>query len=119
MTAGFTTATRTEAAGTVLAFTGELDAATAPTALTAIQALTLRRGEQLVVDLSALTFCDSSGISALLAARNLALAADAVIALVGVPRQLRRSLKLIGLAAFFPAHATIEDARHGLLSEED
>ncbi|MFG1642498.1 STAS domain-containing protein [Amycolatopsis sp. NPDC049252] len=114
MTPGFTTATRTEPAGPVLAFTGELDAATAPTALKAIQALTPHRGEQLVVDLSALAFCDSSGISALLAARNLALAADAVIALVGVPRQLQRSLKLIGLDAFFPAHATIEAARDGL-----
>jgi anti-anti-sigma factor len=113
VTPGFTTATRTEAAGTVLEFTGELDAATAPTALKAIQALTLRRGEQLVVDLSALTFCDSSGISALLAARNLALAADGVIALVAVPRQLQRSLKLIGLAAFFPAYPTIGEARRG------
>ncbi|WP_326943800.1 STAS domain-containing protein [Amycolatopsis sp. NBC_00348] len=110
MTAGFTTATRRSATGTVLEFAGELDAATSPDALAAIQALTLNRGEHLVVDLSALTFCDSSGISALLAARNLALAADAGIALVAVPGQLQRSLRLIGLADFFPAHPTLADA---------
>jgi anti-anti-sigma factor len=110
VTAGFTTATRTAGTGTVLEFVGELDAATAPAALAAIQALTLQHGRQLVVDLSALTFCDSSGISALLAARNLALAADAGIALVAVPSQLQRSLRLIGLADFFPSHPTIADA---------
>lgn len=111
MTAGFTTATHTSTTGIVLEFAGELDAATAPDAREAIQALTVRRGQQLIVDLSGLDFCDSSGISALLAARNLALAAEAGIALVAVPRQLLRSLRLIGLADFFAIHSTIDDAR--------
>jgi anti-anti-sigma factor len=111
VTAGFTTATHTSTTGIVLEFAGELDAATAPDAREAIQALTVRRGQQLIVDLSGLDFCDSSGISALLAARNLALAAEAGIALVAVPRQLLRSLRLIGLADFFAIHSTIDDAR--------
>ena len=76
MSNDFAAAAKLTTTGAVLEFTGELDADTAPEALEVIQRLRLDQGRQLVVNLADLTFCDSSGISALIAARNLAVAAS-------------------------------------------
>ncbi|WIX82778.1 STAS domain-containing protein [Amycolatopsis carbonis] len=111
MTIEFTVTTRDTASGPVLELSGELDAATAPDALEAIRLLAPAAGQQLLVDLSGLEFCDSSGVSALIAARNVALAAGAAIALAAVPGQLARTLDLIGLAELFKSYSTTEDAR--------
>lgn len=110
MTTEFTVTTRDTAAGPVLEFTGELDAVTAPDALKAIQRLTPHPGQQLVVDLTGLQFCDSSGVSALIAARNRALDVGAGIALAAVPVHLARTLGLTGLADFFRSYPTADDA---------
>jgi anti-sigma B factor antagonist len=98
------------ATGSTLAIRGDLDAAAAPDVLKEIEGVTLDRGQLLVVDLFGLTFCDSSGITALIAAHNVAEAAHADIALVAVPAQLTRTLGLIGLTGFFTAYATAEQA---------
>ena len=62
------------------------------------------------VDLTGVTFCDSSGITALLAARNHALAARATIALAAVPAHISRIFQMVGLDRVFPAHATAQEA---------
>ncbi|MEV4603331.1 STAS domain-containing protein [Amycolatopsis sp. NPDC049253] len=111
MTIEFTVTTRDTASGPVLELSGELDAATAPDALEAIRLLAPSAGQQLLVDLSGLEFCDSSGVSALIAARNVAVAAGAAIALAAVPGHLARTLGLIGLAELFKSYPTTEDAR--------
>jgi anti-anti-sigma factor len=100
--------------GATIEFAGDLDATTAPGALAAIQDLELRQGQQLVVNLAALTFCDSSGIATLIAARNLAMAAQAVIVLAAVPHQLASILALVGLGGFFPVYATVAEAHAAL-----
>lgn len=105
----FSVTTRTTAAGAVVTVEGELDVATAPRLRAAADALALARGQQLVVDLGGVTFCDSSGISALIAARNVAEGAGAGVALVAVPARLARTFALIGLADFFPTYARAED----------
>jgi anti-anti-sigma factor len=89
-------------AGPVLTIDGDLDAVTAPEVLTEIENLNVERGQLLVVNLERVTFCDSSGISALIAARNLAQAAGGSIALAAVPAQLARTLGMLGLDSFFP-----------------
>jgi len=96
--------------GPVLVLTGAIDAFTAPTAHDAIEHLTLRAGDQLVVDLSGLLFCDSSGIATLIAARERALTMGAAIALAGVPRHLTRILGLLGLGGVFPTYLTADQA---------
>ncbi|WP_342751775.1 STAS domain-containing protein [Streptomyces cahuitamycinicus] len=58
-------------------------------------------GQCLVLDLSGLAFCDSSGITALLAARQHALAAEADVVLAAVPANLMRVLILVGLDRVF------------------
>jgi anti-sigma B factor antagonist len=112
VTGDFKATSYTTTAATVLVLTGDLDAATAPQALKVIHTLAVPSGQQLIVDLSGLVFCDSSGISALLAARNLAMAAGAGIALISPSSQLRRSFALMGLADFFPVYPTIDDAQN-------
>lgn len=109
----FTATADATPSGPNLVLAGELDAATAPAAREAIRDLTLRPGELLVVDLAELRFCDSSGISALIAARVRTHAAGAEIALAAVPPQLGRTLALLGLAALFPAYPTAAQARAG------
>lgn len=106
----FTATVRSAPTGVVLEFAGALDTVTAPQALHAITSLALYQGQQLVVVLSTLAFCDSSGISALLAARKTALAAHAGVALVGVPRHLVRTFTRIGLNSVFSTYPTLEDA---------
>ncbi|WP_410571229.1 STAS domain-containing protein [Amycolatopsis sp. cmx-4-61] len=106
----FSVATRTTGSGAVVTVEGELDVATAPRLRAAVDAVTLGTGQLLVVDLAGVTFCDSSGISALIAARNLAEAAGAGVALAAVPARLSRTFALIGLADFFPTYPSAEDA---------
>ncbi|MFE8913028.1 STAS domain-containing protein [Streptomyces globisporus] len=119
MTRHLTLSTRTTAAGTVMELTGELDHHTAPRVRDTLPGLTLRPGQQLVIDLEGITFCDSSGITALIAAHNHALAADAAIALAALPRHLARIIRIIGLDPVFPAHPTARDAEHAWRTDGD
>ena len=81
----------------VLALTGELDIATANAAHKWLINLALRRGEQLVLDLSGLTFMDSTGIRLVLQARAHALQRDAAFVVVRGPDAVMRALELVGL----------------------
>jgi anti-sigma B factor antagonist len=102
--------TRTTPAGPVVELTGELDYDSSAQVRELLPALALEDGQQLVVDLAGVTFCDSSGITALLAARNHALAARAGIALAAVPERISRIFQMVGLAQVFPAHPTAQAA---------
>ncbi|WP_194829916.1 STAS domain-containing protein [Nocardia sp. XZ_19_231] len=112
MSADFTVICLRTASGPVLSFSGELDAATAPAARAEINTLELSAGQLLVMDLSGLEFCDSSGITALLAARNRATDAGASIALAAIPANLSRIFTLIGLTMVFTSYASVAEA-HG------
>ncbi|MGH1554357.1 STAS domain-containing protein [Streptomyces sp. L7] len=90
--------------------TGELDYDNCAQVRDLLPALALRDGQRLVVDLTGVTFCDSSGITALLAARNHALAARADIALAAVPPHLGRIFQMVGLDQVFPTHPTAQAA---------
>ncbi|MER6200446.1 STAS domain-containing protein [Streptomyces sp. NPDC001586] len=110
MTKHLTLHTRTTTAGPVIELAGELDHHTAPDVRDALPQLDLRPGQQLVIDLAAITFCDSSGITVLIAARNHALAADAAIALAAVPERVARIFRIVGLEQVFPTHPTAQAA---------
>ncbi|MCG7210191.1 STAS domain-containing protein [Streptomyces arenae] len=88
-------------AGPVVGVGGELDHTTAARLRDLVADLTLRPGQQLVLDLAAMEFCDSSGITALIAARNHAHAARADIALAAVPARTLRVLRMVGLDQIF------------------
>ncbi|MFF4324465.1 STAS domain-containing protein [Streptomyces sp. NPDC001568] len=107
--------TRDADTGPVLEITGDLDYATAPELRTALDRLTLVPGQLLLLDLADLDFCDSTGITTLLAARNLATQHGAELALTAVPTNTLRILAIIGLDRVFTIHpntttATTADA---------
>ncbi|MFF5486452.1 STAS domain-containing protein [Streptomyces virginiae] len=85
---------------------GEIDIDTAPSLSRALaHALTFvaaSRVDRVVADCSRVTFCDSSGLNALLAARLRAVEAGATIHLANPAPQLRRLLQITGAAALFP-----------------
>ncbi|MEU2424975.1 STAS domain-containing protein [Streptomyces sp. NPDC007851] len=87
--------------GPVLGVLGELDHITAARLRDRVAELTLRPGQRLVLDLAGMEFCDSSGITALIAARNHAQAARADIALAAVPARTLRVLRMVGLDQIF------------------
>ncbi|MCF3960121.1 STAS domain-containing protein [Streptomyces fuscigenes] len=105
-----TITTRDAAPGPVLEITGDLDYMTAPELRTAVAGLSLTAGHLLVLDLAALEFCDSSGISALLAARNVVMEHDCGLALAAVPANTARILSIVGLDQVFTLHADVSAA---------
>ncbi|MEV3910441.1 MULTISPECIES: STAS domain-containing protein [Streptomyces] len=94
--------TRDAATGPVLEIFGELDYDSATELRELIPALTLRPGQRLILNLGGMEFCDSSGLSALIAAHNHAQAAQADIALAAVPAHTLRTLRIAGLDQIFP-----------------
>ncbi|MFG3149741.1 STAS domain-containing protein [Streptomyces sp. NPDC048243] len=109
------TITRREAAtGPVLEIAGDLDYASAPELRDSLDGLALADGQLLILDLAGLDYCDSSGLTALLAARNLAAERSAHIALASVPADTMRILSLTGLDRVFPLHsdASTTDVSH-------
>lgn len=103
-------ATREAATGPVLEIVGDLDYATAHELPERVAATELGPGRRLILDLTRLEFCDSSGITALIAARNHAAAARADIALAGVPDNTLRILRIVGLDQVFPIHPDVRSA---------
>ncbi|MFF0312230.1 STAS domain-containing protein [Streptosporangium sp. NPDC004379] len=101
---GLTVGVRAFPDGTVLEVAGDLDFATVGGFHDVLPRLVLRPGQRLVIDLSGLTFCDSTGITAFLAARNVALEAGADVALAAVPAPTLRVLGVIGLDQVLTVH---------------
>jgi len=105
-----TTSLRTSVAGPVLALDGVLDHDSAPQLHHVLQDLELREGQQLTVEMTGIAFCDSSGISALLAARRRALQDGAQFAMSAVPDRLLRTFGIVGLDQVLTTFATTDQA---------
>ncbi|MEU1488077.1 STAS domain-containing protein [Streptomyces sp. NPDC005752] len=101
---------RDASTGPVLEIAGDLEYATAPQLRRVLDDLTLTAGQLLVLDLTAMDFCDSSGITTLLAARNLVTERNAALALAGVPPNTRRVLGVVGLDRVFTIHQDVSQA---------
>lgn len=89
----------------VLSLAGEIDLYTAPrlqTELTA--ALAGTKPAQIVVDMSAVEFCDSTGMNVLLAAHRLASEKGGDLALAAPRPPVRKILEVTGLQSVFTIH---------------
>jgi anti-anti-sigma factor len=81
---------------TVLTLSGELDIASAPALRRALDDFEASAASRLVIDLTQVTFMDSTGLRALLLARQRADAADQELALCPGPYQVQRVFELSG-----------------------
>ncbi|MFF0482900.1 STAS domain-containing protein [Streptomyces sp. NPDC004435] len=101
-----------EERGTVLVLRGELDFDSAVQLDEACRTgLAPGSGEgPVVADLAALTFCDSSGISALLRLYHHLSAHGRSLGLAAVPRTVQRLFTLTGLDQIFAVHADVHEA---------
>ncbi|MEU7484258.1 STAS domain-containing protein [Streptomyces sp. NPDC042319] len=98
-------AVREATAGPVVEIDGELDHVTSDELRTRVSGLALKPAGRLTIHLAGMEFCDSSGITALLAARNHAIAAGADIVLAAVPANTMRILRIAGLDQVFRIEA--------------
>jgi anti-sigma B factor antagonist len=94
----------------VITLSGHLDTTSAAQFRHCLTQIDLNDGARLVLDLSELTFCDSSGITALITARHHAHANQTHLALAAVPTHITRILHVVGLEQFFTTHPTVETA---------
>ncbi len=85
----------------VLVVTGEIDIATAPELRCELEALSRGAHSPVVVDLAGVTFLDSSGISALVAARQALAGSDVTLVLLEPSSPVRLVLEMSGVDALF------------------
>ena len=93
--------TTTDGPAHTIVIAGELDHQTTSRLHEALTGLSLGSGDHLAIDLARLTFCDSSGLSTFLVARELTVDAGATLDLVAQPRMLTRMLRTTGLTEVF------------------
>jgi anti-sigma B factor antagonist len=84
-----------------LAVSGEIDLATAPGLRRELETLIAEAHSPAVLDLSAVTFIDASGLSELVAAKGKVAQTDVQLVLVDPSRPCRRILEITGLDQAF------------------
>ncbi|MCT9094172.1 STAS domain-containing protein [Streptomyces sp. ASQP_92] len=94
----------------VIALSGEFDLAAAPAVRARALELIANGHPHLVADLSGVTFCDSSGLGALVGIWRCAKDADGSLTLAAIPDRLSRLLSVTGMDTFLPAHPSADTA---------
>ncbi|RKR89659.1 anti-anti-sigma factor [Micromonospora pisi] len=94
----------------VVAVAGELDMATAPQLQDEITDLLDRGKPRLVFNLAELTFCDSTGLSVFVRAKNSSDEAGGVVRLAAPQRGVLRILEVSGLVEVLQTHPSVEQA---------
>ncbi|GGL07926.1 anti-sigma factor antagonist [Sphaerisporangium melleum] len=94
-----------------LVLTGELDHGSAPHLRKALEAAYADQCRHLIIDVTGLAFCDSTGISVFLAARQTLAQRDGSVALAGLNARVQRTFRLTGVADAFATYSTADEAR--------
>jgi anti-sigma B factor antagonist len=89
---------RDEEAATVIAISGELDLASSPALQEELDRAQAAHARLLIIDLRQLDFMDSTGLSVLVRAHQLADEQGRRLAMVKGPQQVQRLLSLTGVA---------------------
>jgi len=98
----------------LMSISGELDYHTASRLRAGLEDVPLEQGVSLIIDLSRLTYCDSTGVSVLVGAYHRSRAAGAALALTGM--NPARVFHVIGLDQVFASYDTVDDAARALSS---
>ena len=111
----FSVEEREEAGVKVLHVTGELDLATAPRLCARLDATRAGRRPRLLVDLTGVDFCDSTGLRALLGAASEVRAHGGRFAIVCPPTgDVARLLEIVGAAEWMAIHSDPESGMAAL-----
>ena len=94
----------------VLRLDGEIDLYVSPEIAVVLQGMTAPRPSRLVVDLSAVTYIDSSGLSVLINAVNDVEEYGGRLMLSGVQEHVRTIIEAAGLSTFFVAFEHVDAA---------
>lgn len=97
----------------VLKLTGELDLDTAPILYSRLEEIVGSGRWRIVVDASELAFCDSTGLSAILAAHQACDSAGGFLRLAAPDDLLVRLLAVVGLQATIAVYPTVGSAVDG------
>ena len=104
---------------TVVHLDGQLDIDTGGVFEASLRDLMDRSPQRIVIDLSALTFCDSTGLSSLVLAHGRCMAAGGFLRLAAPTPFLLRVITAVGLRDRFPMYtsiaAAIDDDLSGLV----
>ena len=92
----------------VVSFEGDVDLDTSPAARKVLLDC-VRRKRSVLVDMSRVSYIDSSGVASLVESFQSARNAGLLFGLVAVSETALRVLKLARLDLVFPIHATLED----------
>jgi anti-sigma B factor antagonist len=95
---------------TVLAVAGEIDVYTAPKLREQIVALVDEGRYDLIIDMSAVDFLDSTGLGVLVGGLKRVRAHDGSLALVCAEERILKIFRITGLTKVFPIHATVDEA---------
>lgn len=107
---GFTVDNVVDGQWVVVSASGELDFATAPDLRVALAAPVLPDGDTgVALNLSGLTFCDSTGIGVLVGANTKLKKQGRRLVLLGAPEFLARKLKTAGVDQVIPLVQTLQD----------
>ncbi|KUH39029.1 MULTISPECIES: STAS domain-containing protein [Streptomyces] len=104
------TTTHTDGHLAALHVRGEIDIHTAPALRTGALDVIARGHPHLILDLTGVTFCDSSGFNALIGVMRCTMAANGSLTLAAVPDRLSRMLDLTGLSTVMPSYPSTEAA---------
>jgi anti-sigma B factor antagonist len=98
----------------VLAPTGRLDVAGAPTLKDAIGEVVQNGPPRIVIDMEGVSFVDSTGLGSVIAALKQIRTSQGQLRLAAPNQQVRVVLELTTLDRVFPYYATVEEALAGL-----
>ncbi|WP_250037275.1 STAS domain-containing protein [Paractinoplanes maris] len=97
----------------VVTVRGNIDIDSGTTLTTALEQLLDRPAPRIVVDLSGIEFCDSTGLSALVVGHNRASASGGWLRLAAPGEFLARLLDTVGLIPRLAVYTTVGDALAG------
>ena len=103
----------------VVSLRGELDFEEAPSVSRVLDELRIDGARGVVVDLSDLTFIDSSGISVLVAAGRAAASSGGMLVVAAPGSHVRRVFEIVNLSELVPVDAGLDDALQRIARERE
>jgi len=102
----------TDGAATVIEANGRLDMVAAPQLKVLIQGAVTEGEIPVVIDLSGITFMDSTGLAALISGLRITRQAGSDLRIAGATAQVLSVLQMTGIDRIFQAYANIDEALH-------